>query len=405
MNFQLRVVDRPIDNTVRSVSVIVPTYQEAVNLVHLLPRIAHAIESAGIVGEIIVVDDNSRDGTVAVCEVAGQNVDCSIRLIVRTKDRGLATAVLAGMDQANGDVLVVMDADFSHPPESIPDLVNALTGRVDFVFGSRYVKGGAVSDDWGALRWLNSKVATLLARGLTSAHDPMAGFFAISKDTYRSAESVNPLGYKIGLELIVRCKCQQVAEVPIQFVDRQHGESKLDLKQQVLYVQHLLRLYRFQFPGIAGYVRFGLVGVSGIAVDLAVFQSMLFVMSPAMARCVGIVVAMVWNYLLNREFTFQVVASRRPTFCEFCRFAGACFAGAIINWSLSLGLIESVSWFANRPIAAAVPGILIGSFANYFLCSRFVFGTSSDTRNACVPDEFQASDAVVVSEPARRNAA
>src|SRR5206468_1320118 len=117
----------------------------------------------------------------------------------------------------------------------------------DFVVGSRYASGGTTADDWGFLRALNSRIATLLARPLTSIKDPMSGFFALPQSVFRRAENPSPLGYKIGLELLVRCRCENVVEVPIHFANRLHGESKLTLGQQLLYLQHLTRLYRFKY--------------------------------------------------------------------------------------------------------------------------------------------------------------
>lgn len=225
------------------VSVIVPTYREAENLGVLIPRIRDALEPLGVVYEILIVDDDSRDGTDAV--VTQMATTCPVRLIVRTQERDLSLAVLDGLRAAQGAALVVMDADHSHPPEALPALINALdTPPTDFVIGSRYVPGGR-TEDWGGRRRLNSYVATLLCRPLTGrVTDPMAGFFAIARSTFQRGERFNPIGYKIGLELICRCACTHIAEVPITFRNRVHGQSKLSLTQQINYLIHLDRLYR-----------------------------------------------------------------------------------------------------------------------------------------------------------------
>ncbi len=228
------------------VSIIVPTYREAANLRILVPRVAQALEHSRLVGEIIVVDDNSRDGTLEVCAELEQTH--RLRLITRKDERGLATAVIRGLREAVGEILVVMDADLSHPPESIPQLIASCNNvETDFVIGSRYVAGGAIDQKWTAFRRLNSNLATWLARGLTSARDPMAGFFAIKQSTFHRARTLQPLGYKIGLELIVRCRCRRVVEIPIQFQDRVLGQSKLSMAQQWLYLRHLGRLYVARF--------------------------------------------------------------------------------------------------------------------------------------------------------------
>ena len=210
-------------------SVIVPTYCEAENLPTLVPRISDALKRAAICGEILIVDDDSPDDTKTVCaELAAEH---PVRLIVRTTERGLSSAVIDGMRQAQGAVLVVIDADLSHPPEKIPDLVAAVQcGGADFAIGSRYVAGGGTDENWGLVRWANSKVATLLARPLTTARDPMAGFFALSRAKFQSAARLDPIGYKIGLELIVKCGCRRIMEVPIFFGNRLRGKSKLSLR-------------------------------------------------------------------------------------------------------------------------------------------------------------------------------
>jgi len=227
-----------------SVSVIVPTYREAGNLPELIRRVEQVRTSRGMPRELLIVDDDSDDGTPQV--VDGLNRSW-VRLIVRKDARDLSSAVLEGLRQARGEVAVVMDADLSHPPEAIPRLVQAIVDGADFAIGSRYVAGGSTDAAWGPLRWLNSRIATWLARPLTAAKDPMSGFFAIRRERVYRAAGLDPIGYKIGLELLVRCRCRDVREVPIHFADRTAGKSKLSFKQQVRYVRHLRRLVWFKY--------------------------------------------------------------------------------------------------------------------------------------------------------------
>jgi len=232
-----------------TISVVVPTYREAPNLPVLAERLFAALDAAGLTGELVFVDDNSQDGTDAAVQSLGATRP--VRLIVRTTERGLSSAVLAGFAEAKHEVLICMDADLSHPPESVPFLLEPLLrGEADFVIGSRYVAGGKTDDDWGLFRWLNSKVATLLARPLTTVRDPMAGFFCLHRTTLERARAagLNPIGYKIGLEILIKSRCDRVAEVPIDFADRLHGKSKLTMRQQIEYLRHLARLYRFRWP-------------------------------------------------------------------------------------------------------------------------------------------------------------
>ena len=227
------------------ISIIVPTFQESANLRLLTGRIFTALQAASLSGELIIVDDDSRDGTDAVVDELAKTYP--IRLVVRQNERGLSGAVLRGFEESRGDTLLVMDADLSHPPERIPAVVAPIRdGTADFVIGSRYVKGGKTVH-WGWLRKLNSLVATWLAFPLARVRDPMAGFFSLRRKTWKQADRLNPIGYKIGLELLVKGRCRRVVEVPIEFSDRLHGQSKLTMRQQYLYLVHLARLYRYRF--------------------------------------------------------------------------------------------------------------------------------------------------------------
>jgi len=226
----------------------VPTYQEAANLRLLVPRIASSLQATGQPYEILIMDDNSGDGTEELVRTWSERYP--VELVVRTGRRDLSLAVLEGLRRAKGNVLVVMDADLSHPPEAIPELLSALDRPgVDFVIGSRFTPGGK-TEDWGGHRRLNSYIATLLCRPLTGPiRDPMAGFFALRRETFEQADPFDPIGYKIGLEILCRCRCQNVYEVPITFANRKIGQSKLTLDQQSRYLVHLDRLYRSCQPG------------------------------------------------------------------------------------------------------------------------------------------------------------
>jgi dolichol-phosphate mannosyltransferase len=257
------------------VSVVVPTLREAENLPLLVPRISEALQ--GQEHEILVVDDDSRDGTVEVCRALSDRYP--VRLLVRDQPRnGLGGAVVEGMRFARGEVLVVLDADLQHPPELIPALVARLADEgTDFVVGSRNVPGGSTADRWTAIRKLNSWVATELARPFAhGVRDPMSGFFALRRKTFESADRLSPLGYKIGLELMCKCRVRRVEEVPIHFSLRQKGTSKLSLTEQFRYLEHLSRLYDFRFPRASPYVKFliatGLGWLAAWAVLLGVLE-------------------------------------------------------------------------------------------------------------------------------------
>lgn len=359
------------DATPPLVSIVVPAYREAENLPVLIPRVHEALSGAGMTGEIIVVDDNSPDATRVVMQKLAEDHPC--KLIVRTNERGLSSAVVRGLQEARGTVLVVMDADLSHPPEKVPELVAAILERQgDFVIGSRYVAGGKTDDDWGLFRWLNSKVATWLALPLTSAKDPMAGFFALHRDTFASAHNLDPIGYKIGLELMVKCGCRQVCEIPIHFQDRLYGESKLSLREQLNYLRHLGRLYRHRLGRLAQPLMFLMVGASGMVIDLLLFSVLLLVLGFGSARALAIFGAMTWNFALNRRFTFQS-ARADSLLRQYVLFCLSCGLGAVVSWSVSNYVWAEFQTVVHYPAVAALAGIAAGVVLNYLLSAKFVF--------------------------------
>ncbi|HEX4414503.1 MAG TPA: polyprenol monophosphomannose synthase [Lacipirellulaceae bacterium] len=227
-------------------SIIIPTLRERANLAVLLPCLFNILDEASLNAEVVVVDDDSRDGTDLLCaELAKQH---PVRLITRRGERGLATAVLKGLAESTGEICAVMDADGSHPPEVAPALIDAARSPFcDVAIGSRYIRGGSTDEKWSIFRRANSRAATLLARGLTRAADPMAGCFAIKRSQLRRAKKLCPVGYKILLEIIVRCDCRRIVEIPIHFQDRTIGTSKLSAKQQWLYLKHLAALYAARY--------------------------------------------------------------------------------------------------------------------------------------------------------------
>jgi dolichol-phosphate mannosyltransferase len=230
-----------------SVTIVVPTYHEVENLRPLVIRISEAMSKARGSYEIIFVDDDSRDGTDQTIRELNE-LGYPARLITRMGERGLSSAVIRGFSEATGEVFICLDADLSHPPEAIPAILECLSETgVDFVLGSRYVPGGRTDEHWGLLRWINSKIATMFARPLTSVKDPMSGFFSIRRTVYQRAAPLNPVGYKIALELMVKCNCSIIREVPIHFARRQFGLSKLSIAERFNYLRHLSRLLRFKY--------------------------------------------------------------------------------------------------------------------------------------------------------------
>ncbi|KAH9831952.1 nucleotide-diphospho-sugar transferase [Rhodofomes roseus] len=241
-------------------SVIVPAYKEASNLRPLVTRIFAAlnrIDSPVPVGqvEIIVVDDNSRDGSVEVVQ-ALQQEGYNVRIVVRTTERGLSSAVVRGFQEAQGDNMLCMDADLQHPPEYVPQMLASMSETKLFVLGTRYGGGaGAVDEGWPLYRRIISNGARMLALPLTTASDPMSGFFGIRKEAFLKAKNLNVSGFKIALELLVKAQIHSnaIAEVPFAFGLRAAGESKLTSKVMRLYIEQLLELYWYSYNGLIAF--------------------------------------------------------------------------------------------------------------------------------------------------------
>jgi dolichol-phosphate mannosyltransferase len=223
------------------ISIIIPTYNERENISKLVPEVFSVLERAGLRGEVIVVDDDSPDKTFDVVKTLSKKYDA--KLVLRKKNKGLSSAVIEGFKHAKGAIVGVMDADFSHPPGSIPDMVKALEGS-ELVVGSRHVKGGSIRE-WSRRRKLTSRVAMLLARPLTSVKDPVSGFFFFRRGVI-SGVKLSPRGFKIGLEIIVKGKYNKVREVPFVFENRRAGSSKLGSGVIKDYLFHVLSLYKYK---------------------------------------------------------------------------------------------------------------------------------------------------------------
>lgn len=221
-----------------TLSLIVPTYNERTNILTLVQRIHKACVAHDIHEEILIIDDNSPDGTAKYAEeLAGTY---PIRVLLRTGKRGLSSAVVDGIALAQNNVVGVIDADLSHPPEVIPHLLRMLDEN-DIVVGSRYIGSGGV-EEWTLIRKIISRGATLLAYPLTKVHDPMSGFFFFHRKLLEG-KVLKPKGYKILLEIIVKTGAQKVAEYPYTFQNRVLGSSKLGSTQFLEYILQVADLY------------------------------------------------------------------------------------------------------------------------------------------------------------------
>jgi len=351
------------------VSVILPTYEEAENIGIIIPRIFDVLKNAGLGGEVIVVDDNSPDRTAEVA--AAFERESPVRVHVRKNERGLATAVIKGFELARGTICVVMDADLSHPVESLPDMVQPIiNNECDATVGSRYVSGGG-SHDWPLFRIFKSKFSGLLARGLTDLSDRTSGFMAIKRSALEGV-LMDPVGWKIVLEVIVKTGAR-FKEVPILFADRQKGESKLDVRVQAEYIAHLWRLYQFKYAVTFQFLKFCSVGFLGLIVDTVVL--MFFVefvrLDPRIAAIMAFSSAVTLNYLLNRSWTFDTQGITRIS-TSFAWFLGVCLAGLCVRLGVMHLLIEFFKMgIGYRYVFASIFGILAATVFN-FMGSKYL---------------------------------
>ena len=219
-------------------SIVVPTYNEAGSVTGLAERLHAAL--AGRDWELVIVDDGSPDGTADVAAALAPRIPTTV--VRRPGKAGLASAVVAGFKAARGDTLVVMDADLSHPPETVPALIDAIDRGADLAVGSRYVRGGGVMD-WPLQRRVVSRVACLMGNALVPVRDATSGFFALRRSVIDGVK-LNPIGFKIGFEVIARGRYKKVVEVPYTFRDRELGASKFGRREIVQYVVQLGQVAR-----------------------------------------------------------------------------------------------------------------------------------------------------------------
>jgi len=382
-------------------SVVVPTYNESDCVRPLLERVLAAFETLHEPAELVIVDDDSPDGTASVARAVAESLGASerVRLVVRKGERGLATAVMAGIREARGDVIAVMDADLSHPPELLPRLLEPIrAGRAGIAVASRRVPGGGESG-WPLRRRIVSRVAGLMARPLVAVRDTTSGYFAVRRDVLDGLE-LRPRGYKIGLEIFARARGVRAEEVPFVFTDRKAGRSKLGGAVMLAYLVQLATLYRERWPLLAGYVQFALVGSLGMAVDAAAFSLAYWHAGLArfgaetgsfLAQTVSFIVAASSNFLLNRAWTFRERASGASWGAFLLVSAGGYAARSPVVW----GLVRS-GW---PELAALLAGVFVASVWNFLASRRWAFpvrpGARPEERAAPEPAELRAKAAAL----------
>ncbi|MBD2357777.1 glycosyltransferase [Tolypothrix sp. FACHB-123] len=366
-------------------SLIIPTYQERDNIKNVVSRLSQVLDEF-IPGdyELIIVDDDSPDGTweVAVSLIPEYP---QLRVMRRQHERGLSSAVIRGWQAARGHILGVIDGDLQHPPHVLLQLLDAIQQGADLTVASRHTEGGGVSS-WSFVRRFLSRGAQLLGlvilpSVLGRVSDPMSGYFIVRRQCITNV-TLNPVGYKILLEVIGRGKVRQISEVGYVFSERKQGESKVTWKQYLDYIHHLVRL-RFStgklgqftqsidFP-INRFIRFGLVGLIGVFVDMAI----LYLLSDpttlglplTRAKIIAGEIAIINNFLWNDAWTFADVVMQQQQWSQrlkrFLKFNFICMAGLVLN-VLVLNLVFNFI-IHNRYIANLI-AIAVATIWNFWV--------------------------------------
>ncbi|MGV1014057.1 MAG: glycosyltransferase family 39 protein [Methyloceanibacter sp.] len=355
-----------------AVTVIVPTLNEVENIDALLGTIL-AQATANLALDIFVADGGSVDGTIQ--RVRDWEARAPVRLVAGG-GLGLAGDVLAAAEQTTSSVIVVMDADFSHPPTSIPKLVAPiLAGTSDMVVGSRYVPGGS-APDWPLRRQILSRMGGALAWPLSDIRDPMSGFFAIRRP-FLLAVDPSASGFKIGLEAMAAGgDGLRVTEVPIIFADRKRGTSKISLFQMAAFARRLMILAGGAVSmGTAA--RFATVGVLGIGVDYIAFTLLLAIgASLVAAHSASFILATVFNYTLNSQWSFSQSrhASAEPDWRQYARFLTVCLLAFFLRGGILATAVDGWGWSPEAAILLAIAGAAI---VNYVGSAFFVFPSLS----------------------------
>ena len=371
------------------ISIIIPTFNESQNILKILKSIGESLPK-NIITQAIVVDDSSPDGTGTIVEDYLKNLKkvatYSIDVIHRKTKSGLSSAILNGIQHAKGDTIVVMDSDFSHPPNMIPKMLDTLKKyQCDIVVASRYVRGGLIRD-WSLKRKIMSKFATIIAKkGLRiDTADPMSGFFAFKRTIIKGLK-FDAIGYKMLLEILVKTKGATVKEIPYTFTDRKFGSSKVTASTVIDYGKSVYKLYRYgklvskqekrssvRFLSKAG--RFYTVGASGFVINYLI--SILFAGGISdlwylHANIIGITISMTTNFILNKIWTFEDKDfSTKATIKQYSKFVGFSTLGAMVQLAMVFSLVE---WHQMTYPLALILAVATAAFGNFVLNKKWTF--------------------------------
>ena len=349
----------------KTISIIIPTFNEKDNIVPLVERIDHALSNHDY--EVVFIDDNSADGTADL--VRSLSSKYPVEVIVRRDKRGLASAVVDGINHTTSQFVGVMDADLQHPPEVMLDLLREVSGGVDIAIASRYVKGGGCQG-WGLVRKIISRGAIVLAHLLLPAtrpvQDPMSGFFMFNRKVVANAY-LEPTGFKILLEILMEGNTQNIAEVPYTFKTRSVGKSKLNARQQIDYLKHVYSLMRRKGE-LWRFLKFCVVGLSGVVVNMGLLwlltelAGLFYLLSAA----ISIETSIITNFVFNNYFTFRDRRSSgiKPFLSRLLKFNLVSLAGLGLNMGV-LWLLTEV--FGIYYLLSNLCGIVVATLWNYLV--------------------------------------
>ena len=369
------------------VSVIIPTFNEAENICNILKSISNNLSKINT--EVIVVDDNSPDGTGMIVEEYIKSMTrisgYSVSIIHRKTRKGLGSAIISGVENSKGDIIVVMDSDFSHPPDMIPKMLDKIEEtQCDVVIASRYVEGGDIQG-WSTKRKLISKAATEIAKkGLgVQADDPMSGFFAFKKNLIKDV-SFDAIGYKVLLELLVKTNAKKIQEIPYTFTDRKFGSSKLGTSTILDYCKSVWKLYRYgksaakqegrtSVKFLSKAARFFTVGTSGLGVNYlsSVFFASTLDLWYLHATIIGILFAITSNFFLHKYWTFSDRNfSLKRTIIQYSKFAVFSSVSGLVQIGMVYYFVNELS--LSYPISLLL-AVLTAAISNFILNKRWTF--------------------------------
>lgn len=361
--------------------IIVPTYNERENIDVLLDALNAEFRSIQHEMHVLVVDDGSPDGTAKVVLDYMEN-NPKVHLI-RGMKKGLGNAYIRGMrhaiDSLNADAVFEMDADLSHKPRDVRRMVDLLDQGYDFVIGSRYVKGGTIPNDWGIHRRLNSFYGNFVARyiaGIYHVRDCTAGFRAIRTDLLRQIDlaSITAQGYTFQVALLSKAVIHgaRIIEIPVDFIDRTKGVSKLGVKD---ILEFIINVFWIRLQSSKTFIKFAIVGVSGIGINLASFTTLLVLgMDKFLASPIAIETSIIWNFLLNNKWTFRWRVMKNSVQIRGLRFNLVSLVALAVSYSTFVLL--SVSFPQVAPQVHQIISVLPATAINYFLNSYWTFEKS-----------------------------